>query len=76
MLFTVEGKYQDGRITLAEEPDGVRQARVLVTFLSDRPHPAPRQMTFGQFSGERMSTEEDLRIAEWRGESEAGDERA
>ena len=75
MLFTVEGKYQDGRITLAEEPDGVRQARVLVTFLPDRSHPAPRQMTFGEFPGGRLSTEEDFRTAEWRGDPEIDDER-
>ncbi len=32
-----------------------------------------RRMVFGQFAGERMSTEEDFRIAEWRGESEEQD---
>ena len=28
--------------------------------------PAPRRIVFGQFKGERMSTEEDFVIAEWR----------
>ncbi len=31
----------------------------------DSPKPTPRRMVFGQFKGERMSTEEDFTIAEW-----------
>jgi len=30
-------------------------------------------MVYGQFAGERMSTEEDFRIAEWHGEAEERD---
>ncbi len=34
-LLTVEGTYNDGRVELAERPNGVgREARVLVTFLA------------------------------------------
>lgn len=33
MLPTIEGTYEDGRIELEEKPEGVRRARVLVTFL-------------------------------------------
>ncbi|MBI3946354.1 MAG: hypothetical protein HY321_10580 [Armatimonadetes bacterium] len=32
-VLTVEGFYREGKIELAETPDGAREARVLVTFL-------------------------------------------
>jgi hypothetical protein len=35
MLITVEGLYKDGRIELLERPDGIEQARVLVTLLPE-----------------------------------------
>ena len=35
MLLTVEGIYTNGKVELAETPTGVKQARVLVTFLTD-----------------------------------------
>lgn len=34
MLQTVSGTYRDGRVELAEQPAGVTQARVIVTFLT------------------------------------------
>jgi len=33
MLKSVEGIYRDGKIELLEEPDGVNEARVIITFL-------------------------------------------
>ncbi len=33
MLKSVEGVYQNGRVELAEVPDGVAETRVIVTFL-------------------------------------------
>ena len=33
MLKTVEGIYQDGRVVLAELPDDLEEAQVIVTFL-------------------------------------------
>ena len=33
MLKTIEGKYKDGKVVLAEKPLGVQEARVIVTFL-------------------------------------------
>jgi hypothetical protein len=71
MLLTVEGTYKDGKVELAETPAGVKQARVLVTFLAPEIGvPSHRHMIYGQFAGEPMSTEEDFRIAEWHGEAE------
>lgn len=32
-LLTLEGVYEDGRVALAEQPEGVERARVVVTFL-------------------------------------------
>lgn len=33
VLTTVEGVYKDGEVELLERPDGLREARVIVTFL-------------------------------------------
>jgi len=69
MLTTVEGIYKQGQIKLNEMPVGIEETRVLITFLPvETRMPSQRRMFYGQFAGERMSTEEDFRIAEWRGE--------
>jgi hypothetical protein len=71
MFFTTEGVYKNGSIELAEKPDGVAYARVLVTFMtSETPSIPYRQMTYGQFAGDMMSADEDFRLAEWRGDFE------
>ncbi|MBI3248370.1 MAG: hypothetical protein HYZ50_17860 [Deltaproteobacteria bacterium] len=50
-----------GEVTLAETPTGVKQAKVLVTFLTRELGESPRHcMTYGQFAGERLATEEDF----------------
>ena len=70
MLLTIEGTFKDGKVELSETPQGLREAKVLVTFLgSAQAKPPPQMMRLGQFRGpaEKMSTEEDFRIAEWRG---------
>lgn len=66
-MVTIEGTYKDGKISLAD-PVGVKEAKVLVTFLpTEEAKPAPQYMKFGQFqgTGRRMSTEDDFKIAEW-----------
>jgi hypothetical protein len=69
MLITVEGAYKDGKVELAETPASIQEAKVLVTFLTTETKASPpRYLTYGQFAGEQMSTEEDFRLAEWRGE--------
>ena len=35
-VLTVEGTYREGKVELAETPDGIREARVLVTFLPEQ----------------------------------------
>jgi len=71
MITTVEGVYKKGKIDLLEMPLGVDESQVLVTFLP-KPifKPLQRRMIYGQFAGKKMSTEDDFRIAEWRGETE------
>jgi len=72
MLLTVEGTYRDGKVALTETPTGVKEAKVLVTFLMPGiDWPRRRLMAYGQFAGERMSSEEDFRVAEWHGEAES-----
>lgn len=74
MITTVEGIYRQGKIELLEMPVGVHESRVLVTFLSKMTAPTPlHRMVYGQFAGKPMSTEDDFRMAEWRGEAEDGD---
>jgi hypothetical protein len=71
MITTIEGVYKKGQINLFEMPIGVDESPVLVTFLpSPKSKQAPCRMVYGQFAGKNMSTEEDFRIAEWRGETE------
>jgi hypothetical protein len=73
MFFTAEGVYKNGSIELAEKPDGVEYARVLVTFVtSETPSIDSQLMTYGQFAGDAMSSDEDFRLAEWRGDLEDG----
>ena len=76
-LITVEGKFKDGQIQLGEAPAGLKEARVLVTFLpDDEPATKPRLMTFGMLrvEGKPESTEEDFKLAEWRPKPEDSDE--
>lgn len=74
MFLTIEGEYKDGEVALAETPTGVKQAKVLVTFLTREVGESPRhRMAYGQFAGKRLSTEEDFRLAEWRGDMEEHD---
>ena len=37
MLKSVEGTYKEGRVSLLETPEDLKEARVIVTFLSDTP---------------------------------------
>lgn len=37
MLRTIEGIYKNGKIELAETPQGVAESRVFVTFLETKP---------------------------------------
>lgn len=52
-VLTVEGTYKDGKVELAETPPGVREARVLVTFL-------PQQEVEGGRAVERRTAAERM----------------
>ena len=83
MLLTVEGAYRNGEIELAEIPENVEQADILVTFLKTKKNlgtlpssvssSKPKIMTFGQFAGETKTNEDDFRLAEWQVEPEFED---
>jgi hypothetical protein len=64
MLKTIEGVYHNGRIELAEEPESVEGARVLVTFL-----PVPRTVDLR----ERGIDEKQAADLRWRLQSFADD---
>jgi hypothetical protein len=71
MARTVAGIYKNGRVELLETPTGVREGRVLVTLVeAGKSSAAPRYLVPGKYQTGRMSTEEDFKIAEWRGEDE------
>ncbi len=69
-LLTVEGTYRDGKVEVSEKPAGIERSKVLVTFLSPVLTKEPRPLKLGQFSGPKVTNEEDFRLAEWRGEAE------
>ncbi|MBD2301353.1 hypothetical protein H6G80_24715 [Nostoc sp. FACHB-87] len=71
MLQSIEGIYKNGKVELAELPSDVSESRVIVTFLEPRNYLQHSQiMTFGMFSGENQSTEDDFGIAEFHGDRE------
>ena len=75
MSTTVAGVYRKGRVELLEIPEGLREGRVRVTLEEDAAvELAPRYLVRGKYSGPRMSTEEDFKIAEWHGEPEFDDD--
>ena len=45
MLTAVEGIYRDGEVELMERPEGLREARVIVTFLPSAPAGPSHQET-------------------------------
>ena len=69
MSKTVSGIYRRGAIRLLEAPTGVHEGRVLVTVSQAEETKAGQELLkYGKYSHGRMSTEEDFKIAEWRGE--------
>jgi hypothetical protein len=69
MLTTVEGYYKDGKIELAEMPAGIREAKVIVTFVettNGRPAGKGQMIYHGMFPQLREITDEDFKLAEWR----------
>jgi hypothetical protein len=75
MPTTVPGIYKEGKIELLETPAGIPEGRVLVTVqVDDTPKPAPRYLQRGKYTKGKLSTEEDFKIAEWRGENDLIDE--
>lgn len=71
MLQSIEGVYKHGKIELSELPSDVSESRVIVTFLEQKKNQQKRQiMQFGMFSGNKQSTKEDFKIAEFCGDIE------
>ena len=82
MSLQIEGTYENGRITLASPPKGVRKAKVVVTFVGKQTTPKPvtrkpkkkpsrsKMMYFGMFSGPIKTNDADFRSVEWHGDEE------
>ena len=81
MFTTVEGIYKQGKVELAEVPDGVEGSRVIVTFLPNGngangvPVIAPQKgemLRLGMFPQLRELTDEDFKAAEFHGDPDDG----
>lgn len=66
MIQTVEGIYKDGRVELNERPEGVQEARVLVTFLPVETPRRERLLEYGKYAAQLIVDEGDFAQAEWR----------
>jgi hypothetical protein len=78
MTCIVQGVYKQGKIELLESPPGLPEGpvRVFIIPQDGQPRPPSRMITFGMYRGERMSTLEDFKDAEWQGAKEWPDEDA
>jgi len=73
MSTAVAGIYKEGRIELLAAPAGIREGPVLVTIEQlTKAKPKACLLPYGRYQEGRESTEEDFKIAEWRGEPEPG----
>ena len=74
MTTMVIGIYKEGRIELLEKPEGLREGRVRILLTEDEEtKPEPRYLQFGKYKGDKDTTLEDLKEAEWQGEAEFDD---
>jgi hypothetical protein len=71
MSQTIQGIYKNGKIELADIPQGITESQVLVTFLNlQSPERTKHTMVFGMFSGIQQSTEADFKEAEFYGDAD------
>jgi hypothetical protein len=71
MTAIVEGFYKHGTIQLLEPPSSLPEGRVRVIVIPETRLESPRSyLTFGKYQSRPMSTLEDFKDAEWRGEEE------
>jgi hypothetical protein len=71
MTAIVEGFYKQGRIDLLEPHPELPEGRVRVIFISaEQPKTPPCPLVFGKYQAGQMSSLEDFKDAEWRGEEE------
>ena len=76
MTALVTGIYKEGKIELLETPAALREGRVRVLVIEEPDRkPEPRYLQRGKYGSDsgRMSTLEDFKEAEWRGEEEFDD---
>jgi hypothetical protein len=73
MSAMVSGIYKDGKIELLETPEGVPEGHVRVLVIEEKPKPEPRYLEFGKYKGDKDTTLEDFKDAEWHGEAEFDD---
>ncbi|MBI2804451.1 MAG: hypothetical protein HYX68_05630 [Planctomycetes bacterium] len=71
MTAIVPGIYAQGKIELLQTPVGIRDGKVRVIVIEEGEEKKPSsQMQFGKYSAGTLSTEDDFRIADWRGKKE------
>jgi hypothetical protein len=72
MLTTIEGQYKGGKVELTEEPAGIEQAPVLVTFLPSSAKAAKPQPLYGAWK-DKLPADFDIdsALSDIRGECAA-----
>ena len=71
MSQTIQRIYKNGKIELAETPQGITESQVLVTFLNlPSPKTSKHTMVFEMFSGIQQSTEANFKEAEFHGDAD------
>jgi hypothetical protein len=74
MAAMVMGIYKEGKIELLETPTGLPEGRVRILLIpEEQPKPAPRYLVRGKYKGDKDTTLEDFKDAEWHGEEEFDD---
>jgi hypothetical protein len=74
MTAIVEGLYKNGQIELLQAPLNLPDGRVRVILIAEESPKIPTcLLTFGKYRTGQLSTLDDFKDAEWRGETEFGE---
>jgi hypothetical protein len=70
MTAIVPGVYKQGKLELLQTPVGLREGPVRVVLIEEGGAEPRHPLPYGKYTTGRLSTLDDFRNAEWRGEAE------
>jgi hypothetical protein len=74
MTAIVDGLYKNGQIELLQAPANLPDGRVRIILIAEESPKVPMQyLTYGKYRTGQVSTLDDFKDAEWRGETESGE---